>query len=140
MGEGDGEELVRAARWVVLAREVGALHDVVETVPLRIPEALIEGVLATRGVRGKGARRFLVTRSARPALEEPKRVVPQGVDLHGLPAPRRHHPAVALGVHPGELIALRPLDEEAVLGIDVDAKTRAREVTLHDFRELRHEG
>src|SRR5262245_19392473 len=109
MGEGDGEELVRTARGVVLARKLGALHHVVETLPLGIPEAFIEGVLATRGVCGERTGRVLVTDPASPALEKPEGVVPERVDLDGLPAARRDHPAVTLGVHPGELIAVRPL-------------------------------
>src|SRR5438270_7893602 len=40
-------------------------------------------------------------------------VEPQGVDLDRLAAPRRHHPVADLGVHPGQLVALGPLDRKS---------------------------
>ena len=51
---------------------------------------------------------------AAPALHQPQRVVPERVDLDRLAAPRRHDPVADLGVHPGELIALGALAQQAV--------------------------
>ena len=73
---------------------------------------------------------------AYPALEQAQRVVPERIDLHGLAAPRRHHPVADLGVHPGELIAVLALAQQAVVRIDADAEARAAQMVLDDVAQL----
>ena len=84
-------------------------------------------------MRGRARRAAgVVPALAHPALEQAERVVPERVDLDRLAAPRRHHPAVALGVHPGELVALGALAEQAVRRVDADAEARAAQVVVDD--------
>ena len=79
--------------------------------------------LGARSVSGGSRRRRLSSRD--PACQQAQRVVPQRVDLDRLAAPRRHHPVVDLGVHPGQLVALGALAQQAVGRIDADAEARA---------------
>src|SRR5262245_31642484 len=139
MPERNGEELVRPARGVVLARQLGTLDDVVETAGLGIPEALVERVPASLGVRVELTGGLPVTGGPRPLREEAQRVVPERVDLDGLAAPWRDDPPVAFRVHPRELIALGALDEEPVFRIDVNAEASAFEMAAHDLGQLRPE-
>src|ERR1043165_4664247 len=139
MFEREREELVGTARGVFLAVLLPALDNVVEVAALRVPEALVEGAPAPFGVPGKLARALLVAGLARPVFEQTERVVPECVDLDGLAAPRRDDPAVALRIHPGQLITFRALHEQAVLRVDVDAEARAFEVALADVVHLGEE-
>src|SRR5215203_2307664 len=125
MFERDGEQLVRPARLIVRAVQLPALDHVEEVLTVFIPEALVEGAAATFGVPVQllGLRRL--TDRARPACHEPECVVPERVDLDGLAAPRRDDPAVALRVHPRQLVALLALREQAVRGVYLDAEARA---------------
>src|SRR5581483_11943231 len=103
MIEGDGEDLVGTAG-VVVAAALGVDH-VVEVAFGLDPKTRVEGV--PRAVRDAadlaGARG--VAFLAEPLLEQAKRVVPERVDLDGFAAAGRDHPAIDLGVHPGELIS-----------------------------------
>ena len=76
---------------------------------------------------------------AHPVFEEPEGVVPERVDLHRLTAPGRDDPVVHLGVHPGELVALGTLAQQAVRGIDADAEPGAAQVVIDDVEEDRQE-
>ena len=69
---------------------------------------------------------------AQPAFQQAQGVVPQGVDLDRLAAPRRHDPVADLGVHPGQLIACRALSQQAVAGVHADAEVRAPQMMLDD--------
>src|SRR5947209_19121277 len=134
--ERDGEELVGPAGRVVPALLLPALDHVVEVAATLVPEALVEGAAAALGVRAEFLRRLLAAGLARPAFEQAERVVPERVDLDGLAAPRRHDPAVALRVHPRQLIAFRALHEQTVPRVDVDAEASPFEVTLYDVVHL----
>ena len=74
---------------------------------------------------------------AHPAFEQAQGVIPQGVDLHRLAASWRHHPIADFGVHPGQLVALLPLGQEAIVCIDVNAKVCAAQVALDNVEEFR---
>ena len=56
---------------------------------------------------------------------QPQRVVPERVDLHRFAAARSDDPAIHFRIHPGELIALRALAQQAIRWIDADAEARA---------------
>ena len=72
------------------------------------------------------------------AGEQHQRVVPEGVDLDGLAAPRRHHPAVDEGVHPRELDARRALREQPVV-VHVDVERGALAMAAHDVLQHRQQ-
>ena len=74
---------------------------------------------------------------AQPVAQQAQRVVPQRVDLDRLAAARGHDPVADLGVHPGQLIALLALGQEAVLRIDPDAEFAALDVMTHDVAQDR---
>ena len=71
-----------------------------------------------------------------PLLEQPQRVVPERVDLHGFAAPRRHHPIIHLGIHPRELVALLALPQQTVLGVHPDAEASAAQMVVYDIHKL----
>ena len=113
MVERDREELIRPAERAVA---VVAIDHVVEIAAVGHPKTLIERLVHAIGARMRSsARRCLAAQRHEPSLEQAKRVVPERVDLDRLAAPRRHDPAVDLGVHPRELIAFGALPQQAVL-------------------------
>ncbi len=67
---------------------------------------------------------------AEPVFEQAQRIVPERVDFDGFAAARGDDPAVHFRIHPGELIALRALAQQAVRGIDADAEARAAQMVL----------
>ena len=103
MAQRNGEQLVGPARGII---PVFAVHDVEQVAALCGPEAAVERFARARDVFGERPRGFLAALLAQPALEQAQRIVPERVDLDGFSAARRHHPAIHLRVHPGELISL----------------------------------
>ena len=71
-----------------------------------------------------------------PPRQQPKRVVEERVDLDRLPTPRRHHPVAHLGVHPGQLVAVGALAQEAVAVVDADPEPGPGEVLLGHLHQL----
>ena len=69
----------------------------------------------------------------------PQGVVPQGVDLDRLAAPRGHHPVADLGVHPGQLHAGLPRAQEAVGLVLAYAVARPLPVPADDVGQPRVE-
>ena len=76
---------------------------------------------------------------AHPLCEQAQGVIPEGVDLHGLATSWRHHPIAYFGVHPGQLVALLPLLQEAILWIDVNAKVRTAQVVRDNVQQCRED-
>src|SRR5437763_1809531 len=92
--ERDGEDLVRPQRGIV------RIEDVVEILAFAKPEARVERLAHAR--RQVGVLRCVAgaVLLAQELIEDPQRVVVEGVDLDRLPAPWRHHPVIDLRVHP----------------------------------------
>src|SRR5690242_7552729 len=70
-----------------------------------------------------------------PRFQKPQGVVPKGIDFDRLASPRRDNPVTDLGVHPGELISLLSLAQEAVARIDADAEARAAAMMLDNVEQ-----
>src|SRR5690606_29973030 len=122
------ENLVRSTGGIVAA--VFAVDYVVKVPDLRVPVARVETPLRLFGACAEGS--GIMVQLARPFRHETKRVVPQGLDFHGLAAARRYHPFADLGVHPGELIAGCARANQTVFGVDADAVTCAAHVMVDD--------
>src|SRR5262245_53844556 len=93
----------------------GAVHYIVETASGLMPE---QAVKTLAGLHGHGAIALLasgIAADVRQLFHDTQRVVPQGLDFDGLAAPRGHHPITDLDVHPGELDAILPGSEQAIL-------------------------
>src|SRR5512138_756999 len=107
MVQRDREDLVGAA---VTRVAMLAVHHVEEIADVVAPEPLIERLAHPFGLgRDTTGEPVVLSLLAKPGREETKGVVPEGIDLYCLAAPRRHHPAIDLGVHPRQLIALGAL-------------------------------
>src|SRR6185436_7096981 len=119
-----GEHLIRTAARVVAML---AVDDVIEVTARVVPEAAVERLPRTRGMRGE-IESVAAAVLRRPPGGQTERVVPERVQLHRLAAARRDDPVADLRVHPRELVALGPLREQPVGGIDANAEARAGEM------------
>ena len=135
MRHGDGQDLVRPAGVVVALL---AIDDVVQAPRRRVPEPRVERAAAACRFRPQIVALGGEPGPIEPAGEQHQRVVPERVDLDGLAAPRRHHPAVDEGVHPGELDAGRALREQPVV-VDVDVERGALAMAAHDVLQDRQQ-
>ena len=82
---------------------------------------------------------FRVLRFTQPIRQQAQRVVPKRVDLDRLAAARGHHPIADFRIHPGERVTLRPLGEEPVTWVDLDAEAGALEMMPYDVLQDRQE-
>ena len=69
-----------------------------------------------------------------PLREQPHRVVPERVDLHGLAATGRHDPITHLRVHPCEREVRRALRQQTIT-VHADTEARTSEVKPDDLLE-----
>ncbi len=101
-----------------------------------IPESLVERFagLLSAGANPRGFFRFVLF--VEPAFQQLERVVPQSINLDGLAAPRRDHPIVDLGVHPGKCVAFGALLQQSVMRIHADPKRRTAHVPLENVEQL----
>ena len=74
-------------------------------------------------------------RALAPVGRQPERVVPEGVDLDRLPAPRRHDPVPHPGIHPGQRVPLFPTGEQAIRLVHPNVVSRAANVPVDDALE-----
>src|SRR5687768_16685302 len=111
MSQGDGKDLIRTASGVVATLSV---NNVEEVTALLRPEPSIERFPDPPGLLLVLRCRLVALFGSHPTLCQTKSVVPERIDFHGLASSRRYHPPVDLRVHPGELIALGSLTQQAV--------------------------
>src|SRR2546425_702521 len=136
MAQREGEHLVRAAGGILTLR---AVDDIVQVSTFGVPEPGVEGRPCLLCVLGQVACGLVSLLLAHPLCEQAQGVIPEGVDLHGLATSWRHHPIAYFGVHPGQLEALLPLLQEAIVWIDVNAKMRAAQVVLDNVQQCRED-
>ena len=127
--ETDGEDLIGTARGIVA---LVPIDDIVEITASGVPKAPVEREPGFVGMLGEGASRLRALFLAEPTFQEPQRVVPERVDLHRFAAPRRHHPVADLGVHPGKLIPVLSLAQQAVRRVHTNAEAGAAQMVIHD--------
>src|SRR5208282_36646 len=127
------EDLVRSESGIVTILTV---HDVVQITARGAPKARVEGVPRLVGMRPDLAG-FRIPRFAQPTLQQAERAVPKRVDLDRLAAARGYHPIADFRIHPGERVTLRPLSEEPVMRVDLDAETGALEMVSYDVLQER---
>src|SRR5271154_3076373 len=132
--ERDGKDLIGAKLRIVT---VFAVDDVVEIAAALVPEAFLEGTAATVGVLLHFSGLVFVTRLIEPGFQEAKRVIPERVDLHRLPAARGDDPVANFGIHPRELVTFGALTQQTVGGIDANAEVGALQMVFGNFDELR---
>src|SRR6267154_1839547 len=80
---------------------------------------------------------FRVLRFTQPICQQAQRVVPKRVDLDRLAAARGHHPIADFRIHPGERVTLRPLAQEPVTWVDLDAEAGALEMMPYNVLQDR---
>ena len=103
-----------------------AVDDIVQVAPFGVPEALVEGRVGLLRMLGQALCGLVSLLFAYPAFEQAQGVIPEGIDLDRFAAPRRHHPITDFGIHPGQLIALLPLAQQAILRIDAECRSACR--------------
>src|SRR5581483_2300265 len=121
--ERDSEQLIGTAGAVVVS--TFAIHHVIEITALRVPEAIVERFLCLRGVSRDTVCLAVAAGLPQPLFEQTEGVVPEGINLHCLAPPRRYHPIVHLGVHPGKLISFLPLRQKTVSRVHMDVEPRS---------------
>src|SRR5712691_6562444 len=84
--------------------------------------------------------RLLLAHFAQPAGEQFERIVPEGVNLDGLPPARGDDPVIHLRVHPGKLVAFLALAKQSVFGFDMKIKIGPAQMMLDDVAERWQEG
>src|SRR5262249_54764103 len=136
MPKRDREDLVGATRGIVAAL---AVDYVVKIAALSVPEALVEGCKSQVGVLVQVPARGLVAPGYQPTFKQPQSVVPERVDLYGLPAPRSHDPLTHLRVHPGQLVAVGALVQQAIFSVHADAEARPGAMVPEDFAQRRQQ-
>ena len=94
--QGQREHLVRPQREVIAPRRI---HDIGEPIPAGLPEPA-EKRRASLIRQLSVGRRGLVVPLLQEAHEGTYRVVPEGIDLHGLTNTRCDDPLADFGVHP----------------------------------------
>src|SRR5262249_29435365 len=109
-----------------------AVDDVVEIAGVFYPKTLIERLIHLVGPDANWVGVAVAAYLLDPALKQPKRVVPERIDLDRFASPWRDDPAVDLRVHPRELVAFGPLAEQAVRRVDADPEPRSLDVMVHD--------
>ena len=102
----DRQHLIGPARAIV---SLFAIHDIIKVPALGVPKTAIERFLNAPRLIGKRFCFLLPLLFPHPLLHQPERIIPKPIDFDRFAAPRRHHPIIDFGIHPGELIARRSL-------------------------------
>src|SRR5258708_33369122 len=113
-----------------------AIDHVIQTTGIGIPELSLETLPRLIGKFVKKRLRPGIAKFMSKIPEDSQRVVPQGLDLHGLSRSGSHHPMAHLGVHPCQLDTRLAAGQKSV-GVHVDPIASSTQMPIDDFLQLR---